>query len=93
MAGSQAIVALDISIGVWLRTQTPMNSYSPSVQPGTLSFAVSNISATRADNETTIFAVVGPLANGTAFNHAWQAGPVPNTNPAMHSTTGPNVHQ
>ncbi|KAJ0112737.1 hypothetical protein Patl1_01874 [Pistacia atlantica] len=91
MAGSQAIVAFRHANGSMAVYPTPIDSYTPSMQPGTLSFPVSNISAIYADNETTIFAVIGPLANGTTFNHVWQEGPVSNTNPAIHSTTGPNV--
>ncbi|XP_044492097.1 cytochrome b561 and DOMON domain-containing protein At5g47530-like [Mangifera indica] len=91
MVGSQAIVAFRHSNGSMAVYPTPINSYNPSMQPGTLSFPVSNISATYADNEITILAVIGPLANGTTFNHVWQAGPVSSGNPSMHSTTGANV--
>ncbi|KAH7576646.1 hypothetical protein JRO89_XS01G0123900 [Xanthoceras sorbifolium] len=40
----------------------------------------------------TIFAFLGPLVNGTTFNHVWQAGStVSNSIPQIHSTSGPNV--
>lgn len=91
MLGSQAIVAFRYSNGSMAVYPTPINSYNPSMQPGALSFPVSNISAIYANNEMTIFAVVGPLSNGTTSNHVWQAGPVSNDNPQIHSTSGPNV--
>lgn len=92
MAGSQALVAHQNSGGVMTVYTTPITSYSPSMQPGTLSFPVSNTSATYANNEMTIFAVVGPLDNGTKVNHVWQAGSsVSNGIPQVHPTSGPNI--
>lgn len=91
MVGSQAIVAFRYSNGTVAVYTTPIDSYNPLMQPGNLSFLVSNVSATYANNEMMILAVVGPLVNGTTFNHAWQAGPVSNENPQIHSTSGPNV--
>ncbi|KAI9177313.1 hypothetical protein LWI28_013586 [Acer negundo] len=92
MIGSQAIVAfsrIDGSMNVY---PTPINSYNPSMQPGSLTIPVSNISATYGNNQMTIFAVLGPLLNGTTFNLVWQEGStVSNGIPQMHSTSGPNI--
>lgn len=92
MVGSQAIVAFQKSDGSMRAYTTAITSYRPSMQPGALSFQVSNISATYADNEMAIFAVVGPLNNGTTVNHVWQAGSsVANDIPQMHPLSGANI--
>ncbi|KAL5581718.1 hypothetical protein UlMin_014160 [Ulmus minor] len=92
MVGSQAIVAFLNSDGSMNVYPTPLTSYSPSMQPGSLSFQVSNISAEYTKDEMTIFALVGPLASGTSINHVWQAGnSVSNNIPQGHPTSGPNV--
>lgn len=69
MVGSQALVAFQNSDGRMTAYPTPVTSMNPSMQPDTLSFKVSNISATYDNNEMTIFAIVGPLENGTTVNH------------------------
>jgi hypothetical protein len=92
MLGSQAIVAFLNANGTMTAYTTPITSYNPSMKPGALSFQVSNISATYAQNEMTIFGVVGPLNNGTTVNHVWQAGSsVVNNIPQVHQTSGPNL--
>ncbi|KAJ9176819.1 hypothetical protein P3X46_012091 [Hevea brasiliensis] len=92
MVGSQALVAFQNSEGSMTAYPTPVTSSSPSMQTGTLSFKVSNISATYDNNEMTIFAIVGPLENGTTVNHVWQAGnSVSNGIPQAHALSGPNI--
>ena len=92
MVGSQALVAFHDSNGSMIAYTTPVNSYSPSMQPGNLSFHVSDISATYFNNEMIIFALVGPLQNGTTINHVWQAGDsVSNNMPMMHATSGEHL--
>lgn len=92
MVGSQALLAFRDSNGSIITYTTPISNYNPSMQPGDLSFQVSNMSAEYTNNEMIIFAVLGPFNNQTQFNHAWQAGgTVSNNIPQMHSTTGPNV--
>ncbi|CAK7349091.1 unnamed protein product [Dovyalis caffra] len=92
MVGSQALVAFYNSNGSLIAYPTPITSYSASMQPGALSFQVSNISATYIHNQMTVFAVLGPLQNETAVNHVWQAGnSVINDIPSSHTTTGPNI--
>ncbi|KAL5794261.1 hypothetical protein ACOSP7_002855 [Xanthoceras sorbifolium] len=92
MIGSQAIVAFRHLNGSMNVYPTPINSYNPSMSPGALTIPISNISATYANKEMTIFAFLGPLVNGTTFNHVWQAGStVSNSIPQIHSTSGPNV--
>ncbi|KAM6572109.1 hypothetical protein CsatA_016189 [Cannabis sativa] len=92
MVGSQAIVAFQNSNGTMTAYPTAITSYSPSMQPSSLSFQVSNISAEYTKGEMTIFAIVGPLAKETSTNLVWQAGTsVLNDIPQGHSTSGPNV--
>ncbi|XP_074344562.1 cytochrome b561 and DOMON domain-containing protein At5g48750-like [Apium graveolens] len=92
MAGSQALLAFHDSSGSIITYTTPISNYNPSMQPGDLSFQVSNMSAEYTNNEMIIFAVLGPFSNQTKFNHAWQAGgTVANNILQMHSTTGHNV--
>ncbi|KAF6145016.1 hypothetical protein GIB67_013367 [Kingdonia uniflora] len=92
MIGSQALVAFHGSNGTLMAYSTPISSYSPSMQPGDVSFPVSNLSAAYINQEMIIFGTVGPLRDGTNVNHAWQAGgSVSNDVPQIHSTSGPNV--
>lgn len=94
MAGSQAIVALQNSDGTMRAYTTPVDSYSPSMAEKELSFGVSNVTAEYEGGEMAIFAVVGPLGNGTAsgVNQVWQAGDsVVGGVPQAHATSGDNV--
>ncbi|PON63592.1 DOMON domain containing protein [Parasponia andersonii] len=92
MVGSQAIVAFHGSNGNLTSYPTAITSYSPSMQPSSLSFQVANISAVYAKGEMTIFSVVGPLANVTSVNLVWQAGNSVSGNiPQAHPISGPNI--
>uniref|UniRef100_A0A7N0TUF2 DOMON domain-containing protein n=1 Tax=Kalanchoe fedtschenkoi TaxID=63787 RepID=A0A7N0TUF2_KALFE len=90
MVGSQAIVAFLNSNGSLMVYPTPVTSYVPSMEPGTLSFDVSNLTAEYYNNQMTIYAVLGPL-NGTTVNHVWQAGSVSDDVPQAHSMYGENT--
>ncbi|KAJ4839263.1 hypothetical protein Tsubulata_045064 [Turnera subulata] len=92
MVGSQAIVAFQSSNGSLVAYPTPITSDKPSMQPGALSFQVSNLSAAYANNEMTIFAILGPLEDAANVSHVWQAGDsVENDIPQPHATSGPNI--
>lgn len=91
MVGSQALVAFRGSNGSMIAYTTLINSYSPSMQPGNLSFPVSDISATYSFKEMIIFALVGPLPNGTTVNHVWQAGGLVGNVPMTHALSGDNL--
>ena len=92
MVGSEALVAFLNPNGSMTAYTTQINSYNPSMQPRALSFEVSNIRAEYSTNEMIIFAIVGPLKNGTTVNHVWQDGNSVSDNiPQMHSTSGPNI--
>lgn len=92
MIGSQALVAFRNAEGRMKAYATPINSYSPTMEPGALSFHVSRISARYSKNEMTIFAVLGPLPNITKYNIVWQAGDLVVDNiPQVHATSGPHI--
>lgn len=93
MLGSQALVAFHNANGSMTVYPTPITSYNPSMAPGTLSVKVSNISAEYSRNQMTIFAVVGPLDNGTTVNLVWQSGSLVSSDvPQMHHVSGENVN-
>ncbi|KAG8387220.1 hypothetical protein BUALT_Bualt03G0230600 [Buddleja alternifolia] len=92
MVGSQALVAFHNANGSITVYPTSIKSYNPSMLPTQLSFQLSNISAEYKNNEMTIFAIIGPLQNGTMVNHVWQAGRSVSSNiPRIHSTSPPNL--
>ncbi|XP_011100617.1 cytochrome b561 and DOMON domain-containing protein At5g47530-like [Sesamum indicum] len=92
MVGSQALVAFRNDNGSMTVYPTSITSYNPSMLPGELSFQVSNISAEYKHNEMTIYAIVGPLENGTIVNHVWQAGNSVSSNiPQIHSMSSSHL--
>ncbi|KAF5201858.1 Cytochrome b561 and domon domain-containing protein [Thalictrum thalictroides] len=92
MPGSQVLVAFLHSNGNLIAYPTAITSYDPPMEPSSLSFPVSNISAEYAKNEMIIFAVVGPLGNSSTVNQIWQTGTsVSNDIPQMHELAGPHL--
>lgn len=92
MVGSQALVAFQNSNGSMIAYTTQVTSYNPSMLETNLSLQVSYVSAEYSNNEMTIFATIGPLGNGTAVNHVWQAGSSVSSNiPQMHSLSSPHL--
>ncbi|XP_051125495.1 cytochrome b561 and DOMON domain-containing protein At5g47530 [Andrographis paniculata] len=89
MVGSQALVAFQGSDGTMRAYTSPISGYQTLLQPGNLSFPVSDLTATYAGNEITIFATL--KLDSSAVNHVWQEGPVSGGSPATHPTSGPNV--
>ncbi|XP_024965414.1 cytochrome b561 and DOMON domain-containing protein At5g48750-like [Cynara cardunculus var. scolymus] len=86
MVGSQALLAFRDSKGRMSAYTTLITGYNPSMQPRKLQFRVSKLSAEYANNEITIFAVVGPLVNGPVVNQVWQVGSLDrNGVPQMHA--------
>ncbi|KAI3907349.1 hypothetical protein MKW98_010699 [Papaver atlanticum] len=70
MAGSQVIVAFSHSNGSMIAYPTQLKSYTPTMQPGSFIFPVSNIKTEYSNNEIMIFAVIGPMDNSNV-NHVW----------------------
>ncbi|CAH1450180.1 unnamed protein product [Lactuca virosa] len=92
MVGSQALIAFKNSKGMMSAYTTTITGYNPSMQPKKLSFHVSKLSVEYANNEITIFAVVGPLANGPVVNQVWQVGSLDqNGVPMMHEMEFQNL--
>ncbi|KDP32910.1 hypothetical protein JCGZ_13691 [Jatropha curcas] len=92
MVGSQALIAYQKSDGTIKAYTSPISSYQPSLQEGKLSYDVSDLSATYANNEMIIFANL-ELSNigSTTINQVWQEGPVSGDTPQIHPTSGANV--
>ncbi|KAF5742114.1 cytochrome b and DOMON domain-containing protein [Tripterygium wilfordii] len=92
MVGSQALVAYQKSDGTVTAYPAPVDSYQTTLQEGKLSFQVSELSATFANNEMIIYATLVLPGNSTTVNQVWQNGPLSaNGAPARHSVTGDNI--
>ncbi|KAK6917846.1 Cytochrome b561/ferric reductase transmembrane [Dillenia turbinata] len=91
MVGSQALVAYQKSNGSMRVYTSPISGYDTKLQDGTLSFSVTDLSATYANNEITIFATVEVPNNGSNLYQVWQDGPVSNDNPQGHDRSGSHL--
>jgi len=91
MAGSQALVAYQQNDGTMKAYTSPISSYQTSLQEGKLSFDVSDLSATLANNELIMFATLELSNTSTTVNQVWQDGPLSGNAPQIHSTSGSNV--
>ncbi|KAH6819748.1 Auxin-responsive family protein [Perilla frutescens var. hirtella] len=91
MIGAQALVAFQKSDGGIRAYTAPVTAYQTQLQEGDLSFPVSELSATYARNEYTIFATLKLDNVSSTVNQVWQEGPVSGNSPAIHPTSGQNV--
>ncbi|KAJ1703957.1 hypothetical protein LUZ63_003736 [Rhynchospora breviuscula] len=92
MVGSQVLVAFFHSNGSLVAYPTQLDSYSPSMAPGDLTFPVSLVSAEYVKKEMIIYATLGLPDAKTKYNHVWQAGStVTGDVPGVHPTSGENV--
>ncbi|KAJ6747799.1 CYTOCHROME B561 AND DOMON DOMAIN-CONTAINING PROTEIN [Salix koriyanagi] len=91
MAGSQALVAYQQNDGTMRAYTSPISSYQTSMQEGELSFDVSDLSATLANNELILFATISLSNTSTTVNQVWQDGPLSGNAPQIHLTSGSNV--
>lgn len=92
MVGSQALVAYQQSDGTMRAYTSPIDQYQTQLRESDLSFDVSDLSATFANNEIIIFATLGlSNINGTTINQVWQEGSLSGNTPQMHATSGTNV--
>ncbi|KZV16105.1 hypothetical protein F511_13241 [Dorcoceras hygrometricum] len=91
MVGAQTLVAFQNSDGTMRTYTAPVTSYQTGLQPGDLSFQVSDLTATYANNEIIIFATLNLGNLSSTVNQVWQEGPVSGASPSVHSTSGPNV--
>ncbi|KAJ6422024.1 hypothetical protein OIU84_027040 [Salix udensis] len=71
----------------------PITSYGTRLEQGNLSFPVSDLSATNQNNEMIIYASLELHGNISTVSHLWQAGPMSENTPMMHSAgpSSPNV--
>ncbi|CAN7058464.1 hypothetical protein IGI04_014681 [Brassica rapa subsp. trilocularis] len=91
MVGTQALVAFTNSSGQFQAYTSSVDDFSTQLQPGSLSFGVSLVSATLVNGEATIFATLELPANLVMTNQVWQEGPVANGVPQTHQRTGDNM--
>ncbi|KAF9679392.1 hypothetical protein SADUNF_Sadunf06G0010400 [Salix dunnii] len=91
MAGSQALIAYQQNDGTMRAYTSPISSYQTSLQEGELSFDVSDLSATLANNELIIFATISLSNTSATVNQVWQDGPLSGNAPQIHPTSGSNV--
>ncbi|KAG2719467.1 hypothetical protein I3843_03G257700 [Carya illinoinensis] len=90
MVGAQALVAFQNTSGVMHAYTSPVPGYTIStLTEGSLSFAVSNLSATFVNgNEMSIFATLTLSSSmTTTVNQVWQEGPLSGNSPISHVTT------
>ncbi|KAJ8761056.1 hypothetical protein K2173_025763 [Erythroxylum novogranatense] len=93
MVGSQALIAYQQPDGTMKAYTSSVDNYRTQLSEGKLSFDVSDLSATYADNEITIFATLGLSSIGGASNvtHVWQDGSVSGGTPRMHAMSEANM--
>ncbi|XP_062153683.1 cytochrome b561 and DOMON domain-containing protein At5g47530-like [Alnus glutinosa] len=91
MVGAQALVAYQNSSSVMRVYTSPVSSYATTLAEGDLSFAVSNLSASFANSEMTIFATL-TLPSGTTVNQVWQEGPLSGDSPRSHDTASSSAN-
>ncbi len=84
MIGSQALVAHQNSSGLIHAYTAPLTGYA--VSEGSLSFAVSNLAATFANGEMSIFATLTLPSGMTNVTQVWQEGPLNGNTPGQHDT-------
>ncbi|XP_006651129.1 cytochrome b561 and DOMON domain-containing protein At4g12980-like [Oryza brachyantha] len=92
MPGSSVFIASQDASGAVSVTTTVLESVSPSLTNGSLSFDVlAPPAADYAAGVYTIFATIALPNNSTTQNTVWQAGPGNTGSIAPHSTSGANV--
>ncbi|KAL2938695.1 hypothetical protein RDABS01_022144 [Bienertia sinuspersici] len=82
MVGAQALVAVQNSSGVHAYTSSVPGYSITTLTPGSLSFKVNNLTASKESNDMTIFATITPPS--TTVNQVWQVGPMASGQPAAH---------
>ncbi|XP_059452796.1 cytochrome b561 and DOMON domain-containing protein At5g47530-like [Corylus avellana] len=87
MVGAQALVAYQNSSSAIHAYTSPVSGYGTTLAEGSLSFAVSNLSATFENSEMTIFATLTLDSSMTTVNQVWQEGPLSGGSPSSHDTT------
>ncbi|KAE8075553.1 hypothetical protein FH972_014258 [Carpinus fangiana] len=87
MVGAQALVAYQNSSSAIHAYTSPVTGYDTTLAEGSLSFGVSNLSATFVNSEMTIFATLTLDSGMTTVNQVWQEGPLSGGSPSIHDTT------
>uniref|UniRef100_A0A2C9UW67 Cytochrome b561 and DOMON domain-containing protein n=2 Tax=Manihot esculenta TaxID=3983 RepID=A0A2C9UW67_MANES len=90
VVGSQAILAFHNSSGVPTAYTTPITSFSPSMQPGNLSFHVSNLKAEYSNGDMILFATLYLTSSLISTNQVWQEGTMRGTSFNSHAMDSEN---
>ncbi|KAF5196887.1 Cytochrome b561 and domon domain-containing protein [Thalictrum thalictroides] len=91
MKGAQSLVAFIGTDGSMRAYTSPITAYRTTLEPGDLSFPVSDVSAVLEKNEMIIFASIQLLSNSSKVNHLWQEGPLNGDIPGIHALSAANM--
>ncbi|KAL0307329.1 UNVERIFIED_CONTAM: cytochrome and DOMON domain-containing protein [Sesamum radiatum] len=69
MDGAQSLIAFRNSTGLVYAYTSPITGYSPTMQPGTLSFRVPSVRAEFVDNQMILYATIELPQGRTSFTH------------------------
>lgn len=93
MLGAQCLVAYPKSDGAPVVFPSPIGSnYQTNLANGSLSYEVSDLTATYQNNEMVIFATWSLPTTTSTINQVWQAGPVSGTTLAQHGSAAANYN-
>ncbi|KAL0362012.1 UNVERIFIED_CONTAM: cytochrome and DOMON domain-containing protein [Sesamum calycinum] len=91
MDGAQSLIAFRNSTGLVYAYTSPITGYSPTMQPGTLSFRVPSVRAEFVDNQMILYATIELPQGRTSFTHVWQHGDLSGDAPQAHPFSGDHV--
>lgn len=87
MVGAQALVAITQSGGAPTVHTSSISSYRTALAEGNISYPISGLSATRQNNEITIFATITLPSGTTTLVHLWNDGALSGSTPQAHDTS------
>ncbi|KAK4268239.1 hypothetical protein QN277_024923 [Acacia crassicarpa] len=91
MVGSQAFVAFQKSDGTMAAYTSPITSYGTTLEEGSLSFEVHEVSASFEDGTMILYASFQLPGNPKLVNHVWQEGLVSDDDSCLsHALSGDN---
>ncbi|XP_047171216.1 cytochrome b561 and DOMON domain-containing protein At5g47530-like [Vigna umbellata] len=85
MIGAQALVAISQSGGAPTVHTSSIQGYSTQLAEGTISYPHSGLTATRQNNEITIYATLTLPNNTASLVHLWNDGSLSGSTPQSHS--------
>lgn len=85
MIGAQALVAISQSGGAPTVYTSSIQGYSTQLAEGNISYPHTNLTATRQNNEITIYATLTLPSNTASLVHLWNDGSLSGSTPQSHS--------